>query len=52
MLFIQKIAERIEKRCFNEMTRCPSTKNIKDYEIRYKKAKQEREKAELRCKLK
>ena len=33
------------------MTKCPSTKNIKDYEIRYKKAKQEREKAELKCKL-
>lgn len=32
------------------MTKCPSTKNIKDYEIRYKKAKQEREKAELKCK--
>jgi hypothetical protein len=31
------------------MTKCPSTKNIKDYEIRYKKAKQEREKAELKC---
>ena len=43
--------EKLEKKYLGEIKRCPPSKNIRDYELRYAKAKSDKECAELKRKL-
>ena len=44
-----RMAEKFEKKCLRDVEKCPKNKNIRDQEIKYKKAKADRETAEIKC---
>ena len=45
-----KAFEKLERKYLNEIRKCPASKNIRDYELRHGKAKDEKERAELKRK--
>ena len=42
------MAKKLEKRCWKELETCPATKNIRDFELKHKKAQADREAAEIK----
>ncbi len=42
-------AEKLEKKRVKELEKCPSNKNIRDYEVRLYQIQSEKEKLEIEC---
>jgi len=45
---ITKNAQKFEKKCFNEIKKCPATKSIRDYEVKHHKSQQDSKYAQFK----
>ena len=52
MNFLKVELEKKEKKCFKRIKKCPTDKNLRDYEVKYEKIRSERQNAEMTSKSK